>query len=210
MEFKLENVSKKIDGIEIIKNVNIVLESGHIYGFIGRNGSGKTMLLKMICGFIKPSTGKILLNNNDIYKKNFFTDDIKALIESPKFINDLSGFDNLKLLAGIQKKITDNSIEEWLKKFGLFSEKDKLYSKYSLGMKQKIGIIQVLMENPNVIILDEPFNGLDEKSVKLVKDILMTEKKNGKLIIISSHIKEDIDYLCDIKVKFENGMIKIK
>ena len=209
MEIKLKNVSKKIDGVDIIKDVNIVLESGHIYGFIGRNGSGKTMLLKMICGFIKPSIGEILLNNNDIYKKNFFTDDIKALIESPKFINDLSGFDNLKLLAGIQKKITDNDIEEWLKKFGLFSEKDKLYSKYSLGMKQKIGIIQVLMENPNVIILDEPFNGLDEKSVKIVKKILKTEKNNGKLIIISSHIKEDIDYLCDIKVKFENGMIKL-
>lgn len=208
MEIELINVKKTIDKVDIINDVNLRLKSGNIYGFIGRNGSGKTMVLKMICGFVKPTEGTILIENKNIFAKNYFNGSIRALIEKPKFLGELTGYENLKLLADINKKIDSKEIEKWLKKFDMYKEKDKKYSKYSLGMKQKIGIIQVLMEEPNIIILDEPFNGLDENSTKLVKELLLKEKKKNKIIIIASHIKEDIDYLCDIKIKFEDGTIK--
>lgn len=166
MEIELINVKKTIDKVDIINDVNLRLKSGNIYGFIGRNGSGKTMVLKMICGFVKPTEGTILIENKNIFAKNYFNGSIRALIEKPKFLGELTGYENLKLLADINKKIDSKEIEKWLKKFDMYKEKDKKYSKYSLGMKQKIGIIQVLMEEPNIIILDEPFNGLDENSIK--------------------------------------------
>lgn len=202
-----ENVSKVIEKNTIFENVNIYLDYGKIYGFVGRNGSGKTIALKMICGFVKPTTGSICIDGNNIFKRNYFNGEIRALIENPKFINDLSGIENLRLLASIQKKIGDDEIEKLLKKLNLYSEKDKKYSKYSLGMKQKLGIIQVFMENPKIILLDEPFNGLDESSVSIVKKLIKEEKDKGKLIIIASHIKEDLKSLCDEEIVFDSGRV---
>ena len=209
MKIKICKLSKIIDKNIILNDVNMNLESGNIYGFIGRNGSGKTMLLKMICGFVNPSSGNILIDDESIFQKNYFNNNIRALIEKPKFIDSLSGFDNLKLLVNINNTIDDNTINYWLDKIGLLDEKNKLYSKYSLGMKQKLGIIQVLMENPPIMIFDEPLNGIDEKSANIVRDILLKEKENGKLILISTHIKEDIETLCNVIYKFDNGNVQL-
>ncbi len=209
MKIKICKLSKIIDKNIILNDVNMNLESGNIYGFVGRNGSGKTMLLKMICGFVNPSSGNILIDDESIFQKNYFNNNIRALIEKPKFIDSLSGFDNLKLLANINNTIDDNTINYWLDKIGLLDEKNKLYGKYSLGMKQKLGIIQVLMENPPIMILDEPLNGIDEKSANIVRDILLKEKENGKLILISTHIKEDIETLCNVIYKFDNGNVQL-
>lgn len=209
MKIEICKLSKIIDKNIILNDVNMNLESGNIYGFVGRNGSGKTMLLKMICGFVNPSSGNILIDDESIFQKNYFNNNIRALIEKPKFIDSLSGFDNLKLLANINNTIDDNTINYWLDKTGLLDEKNKLYSKYSLGMKQKLGIIQVLMENPPIMIFDEPLNGIDEKSANIVRDILLKEKENGKLILISTHIKEDIETLCNVIYKFDNGNVQL-
>lgn len=209
MKIEICKLSKIIDKNIILNDVNMNLESGNIYGFIGRNGSGKTMLLKMICGFVNPSSGNISIDDESIFQKNYFNNNIRALIEKPKFIDSLSGFDNLKLLVNINNTIDDNTINYWLDKIGLLDEKNKLYSKYSLGMKQKLGIIQVLMENPPIMIFDEPLNGIDEKSANIVRNILLKEKENGKLILISTHIKEDIETLCNVIYKFDNGNVQL-
>ena len=209
MKIELKNVTKKFDKIEVIKNTNIVFESGHIYGLHGRNGSGKSVLMKLICGFYMPTTGEILFDNVNFNAKNEYPKDLRAVIEKPTFFPDLTGYENLKVLARIQNKITDKEILDSLETVNLIHEKDKKYSKYSLGMKQKLGIIQVLMENPDIIILDEPFNGLDDKSKEVLKEILLQRKKENKLIIFSSHIKEEINDISDYVYLFEEGKINI-
>ena len=207
MKIEIKNVSKSFKGIEVLKDISMTLESGHIYGFIGHNGSGKTVLLKLICAFLEPSTGEILFNGKNVIKNNEYPPSTRALIERPTFISELSGKENLELLANIQKKIGEKEIEETLEKVGLKEAKNKLYYKYSLGMKQKLGIAQVLMENPDVLILDEPFNGLDEESAKNIRNILLEEKQKGKLIILATHIKEDMVVLCDEMYKFNDGVV---
>lgn len=208
MKLELKNVSKTFGTNEIIKDVNLSMSSGKIYGFIGRNGSGKSVLLKIICGFYSPTTGTILLDNDNYIEKNSFPKNTRALIEKPNFLPDLTGFENLKLLASIQNKIGIKEINETLEKLNLSKEKDKKYSKYSLGTKQKLGIAQVLMENPNLIILDEPFNGVESETVDKIRKLLVEEKKKDKIIIIASHIKEDIELLSDIVYKVDNGIVK--
>ena len=207
MIIEIKEISKSFRGVKVLKNVSMTLESGHIYGFIGHNGSGKTVLLKLICAFFEPTTGKILFNGTNIIKNNEYPPSTRALIERPTFISELSGKENLELLARIQKKIGEKEIENALEKVGLEKEKDKLYYKYSLGMKQKLGIAQVLMEDPQILILDEPFNGLDDESTKNIRQILLEEKKKGKLIILATHLKEDIELLCDELYKFDDGVV---
>lgn len=204
---KVKNLTKKIGNEEVLKDININLNCGKIYGFVGRNGSGKSILFKTLCGFITPTEGEVKVNNIDIYKENTFPDSTRALIEKPNFIDDISGLENLKLLAKIQNTITEEEILKYLDLFELTKYKDKAFKKYSLGMKQKLGIIQVLMEDPKIIILDEPFNGLEEQSVDLLRNILLEEKKKNKLIVIASHIKEDIDILADEIYRIDGGKI---
>lgn len=208
MKLELKNVSKKFGSNVIIKNVNMVLESGKIYGFVGRNGSGKSVLLKLICGFYSPTSGQILLDGVDYISLNSFPNDTRALIEKPNFLPDISGYENLKLLASIQNKIGTDEILDIIDKLNLTDEKDKKFSKYSLGTKQKLGIAQVLMENPKLIILDEPFNGVEEVTVKKIRKLLSEEKKNDKIIIIASHIKDDIKLLADEVYQVDGGEIK--
>lgn len=207
MIIEIKEISKSFRGVKVLKNVSMTLESGHIYGFIGHNGSGKTVLLKLICAFFEPTTGEILFNGTNIIKNNEYPPSTRALIERPTFISELSGKENLELLAKIQKKIGEKEIENALEKVGLEKEKDKLYYKYSLGMKQKLGIAQVLMEDPQILILDEPFNGLDDESTKNIRQLLLEEKKKGKLIILATHLKEDIELLCDELYKFDDGVV---
>ena len=208
MKIELKNVTKKFDKIEVIKNTNIVFESGHIYGLHGRNGSGKSVFLKILCSFYKPNTGEVLFDNINYSSNNSFPPDTRALIEKPTFFPDLTGFENLKLLANIQNKISDNEINDTLEKVNLINEKNKKYKEYSLGMKQKLGIAQVLMENPSVMIFDELFNGIEDDTVDKIRNILLELKNQNKIIIVTSHIKEDIDILSDEVYKFNNGNVE--
>lgn len=208
MKITLKNVRKEFKDIEIFKDLNVEFEEGKIYGIIGPNGSGKSVLLKMICGFYDVSNGKILFNGKDEIEKYGFPQDARVMIEKPVFLSDISGLDNLKLLADIQGKVGEKEIVDTMKLVGLDPYEKKSYSKYSLGMKQKLNIAQVLMEDPKIIILDEPFNALDEKSVKSIRNIFLNEKEKGKLIIIATHIKEDIEILCDEVYKVEDCTLK--
>ena len=207
MKIEIKNVTKKIDKEMVLNDISLSLNSGTIYGLVGRNGSGKSMLLKTICGFVKPDKGYVIVNGEDIYKNNTFPKNTEALIERPNYLPELTGFENLKMLASINKKIDDTEILNTLKKVNLLDEKDKKFKKYSLGMKQKLGIAQVLMENPDIMILDEPFNGLEEESANKIRKILLEEKEKGKLIIIATHIKEDIDELCNVIFHIDKGKI---
>lgn len=210
MTIEFKNVTKKFKDITILKDINLVFESGNIYGLFGRNGSGKSVFLKLLCGFYTPSEGEILYNGENLNKKLEFPPNTRALIEKPNFFPDLTGFENLKFLAEIQNKITDKEINDTLEFLGLDNEKNKKYSKYSLGMKQKLGIAQVIMENPDVIVLDEPFNGVENVTVLKIIDYLKEEAKKGKLIFISTHIMEDLEKLTDKIYYFDDGAINEK
>ena len=210
MEILLKNVSKKFGDNEVLKNIDLKFVGGKIYGFIGRNGSGKSVLLKIICGFYNVTDGEVLLDNFNYLKNNSFPDNTRALIEKPNFLPDLTGFENLKLLASIQNKIDDKKIKDTLSKVNLSEESDKKYAKYSLGTKQKLGIAQVLMEDPNIIILDEPFNGVENETADNIRKILREERDKGKIIILASHIKEDIYGLADVVYEVDADKITKK
>lgn len=208
MKIEVRNISKNFRNNFVLKDVNAFFESGHIYGLSGRNGAGKSVFLKILCGFYKPSSGEILFNNKKYDKDNLHLLNMRALIEKPNFFPELTGYENLRLLAKIQNKIGDKEIYEAMKNVNLYDEKDKKYSEYSLGMKQKLGIAQVLMEDPDIIILDEAFNGIEANSVIKISELLKKKKKEGKLIIISTHIKEDLDNLSDVIYYFDAGEVK--
>ena len=208
MKLEVKNVTKEFKKIPVLKNINMSFESGKIYGLIGRNGSGKTVLLKMLCGFYYPSEGEILLDGENYIEKYTFLQDCGALIENPSFISDLTGYENLEMLASIQRKIGKKEILDTIEKVNLSADKDKKYSKYSLGMKQKLGVAQAIMENPKIIILDEPFNGIENETATKLRNILLEEKKKNKIIILASHIKEDITNLADVVYEFDDGNVK--
>ena len=208
MEIIVKDLSKKFKKVTILENINLKFESGKIYGIVGRNGSGKSVFLKILCSFYKPTTGEILFDNVNYNSNNNFPPSVRALIENPTFFPDLTGFENLKLLSSIQNKIGDEEIIKTLDQVNLLSEKDKKYSEYSLGMKQKLGIAQVLMENPDVMIFDELFNGIEEKTVEKIRNILLELKNQNKIIIVTSHIKEDIGVLSDEVYKFDCGRVE--
>lgn len=208
MILEIKNVTKSFGDNKVLDNINVKIESGKIYGFIGKNGSGKSVLLKLICGFYNTDEGEILLDGYNYSKNNDFPKNTRALIEKPNFLPDLTGYENLKLLASIQNKIEDKQINEALEKVNLVEEKDKKYSKYSLGTKQKLGIAQVIMENPDIIILDEPLNGIENDTAKKIRKLLLEEKSKNKIIIIASHIKEDITMLADTIFELDAGKIR--
>ena len=205
---KITNASKKIGQNYVLKDINLTLASGRVYGFIGENGSGKTMLFRAICGLITLTQGKIqigdlLLDGNNVYK------DIGLLLENPSFIGDLSGFDNLAMISSIRNIIDKDRIIEVLQKVGLERSMRKLYKEYSLGMKQRLGIANAIMENPKVLIFDEPTIALDKDGVACLIKIIKEEKDNGKTILISSHEREIIEDLCDEVYFMENGKLTI-
>lgn len=211
MKLEIKNLSKKFKDVYVLKDINLTFESGKIYGFTGRNGSGKSVLLKIICGFYTPTSGEVLLDNYNYILNNDFPKSTRCLIEKPNFLPDLTGYENLKLLASIENKIVDKEIMDTIEKLNLKEEINKKYSKYSLGTKQKLGIAQVLMEDPKLIVLDEPLNGIENETAKEVRKILNEEKKKDKIIIVASHIKEDIDTLADVVYNIDNGIVeKIK
>ena len=206
MKIEIKNVSKEFKNITVLNNINLVLEEGNIYGLYGRNGAGKSVLLKLICGFYIPTSGEILYDGQNLNFKKEFPKDLRALIEKPSFFPELTGYENLKLLAKIQNKINDNDIIKALEIVNLKNEMNKKYSKYSLGMKQKLGIAQAIMENPKIIILDEPFNGIEQKTVEKLINYL-NSIKDDRLIIISSHIKEDLKKLSNHIYIVDDGKV---
>lgn len=208
MEIELKNINKKFKYYNVLNDINVKFKSGIVYGIIGRNGSGKTVLLKLITGYLNSTNGFIMYNGKILGKDLKIPPKTRCLIENPRFISNMTGYQNLKLLADIKGIIGKKEIEETLKKVNLFEEKDKLYYKYSLGMKQKLGIAQVLMEDPDIIILDEPFNGIEEESATKIRNVLLEEKKKDKIIILATHIKEDIETLCDEIYLMDNGSLK--
>lgn len=207
MILELNNIKKSFKGQILLNDISLTFKPGKIYGIVGRNGSGKTVLLKIICGILNPDNGKVLFDGEDCINKNGIPKSTRALIENPEFIDSLSGFENLKLLAEIQKKIDDERINEVLKLVCLYEYKNKKYGTYSLGMKQKLGIAQVIMEDSDLLIFDEPFNGLDDESIKNMRKLLKEIKINNKIIIIATHIKEDIKMLIDELYNIEDGKI---
>lgn len=207
---KIDKVTKAFKNQVVLDNINLNFEKGRIYGIKGRNGSGKTMLLRVICGLIIPDSGEVCVNNKNITKKRTLPDNIGALIENPGFINYYSGFKNLKILASINDKVSDEKIHETLKLLDIDDVCNKKVRTYSLGMRQRLGIVQALMEDPEIILLDEPTNALDNDGVVVLHNILKDLKNRGKTIILSSHNKEDIDLLCDEVLEMENGKLKIQ
>lgn len=206
MVIKLTNVSKVIKKAKVLDNVNLELTSGKVYGLKGKNGSGKTMLMRVICGLISATEGTVEIDGKILGKDMTFPDSVGVLIENPAFIGNYTGFKNLKVLASIQNRVDDEHIREVIRQVGLDPDDKRTYRKYSLGMKQKLGIA-AYMENPDLIILDEPINALDEAGAKQVHEILEEQKKRGALIIIACHDKEELEMLSDEIIEISEGRI---
>ena len=205
---EIKNVSKKFGDTMVLNDVHAAFSQGYIHGLIGRNGSGKTMLLKCICGMIPISSGIIKVRNKIIGKEIDIPDKIGVIIETPGFLPEYSAYKNLKFLAEIRGGITRADIESAIEKVGLDPKERKKVGKYSLGMRQRLGLAQAIMENPELLILDEPMNGLDKEGVEDMRKYLLNLKKDGKTILIASHSAEDIDVLCDNVYEMERGRIK--
>ena len=204
MVIKLTNVSKVIKKAKVLDNVNLELTSGKVYGLKGKNGSGKTMLMRVICGLISATEGTVEIDGKILGKDMTFPDSVGVLIENPAFIGNYTGFKNLKVLASIQNRVDDEHIREVIRQVGLDPDDKRTYRKYSLGMKQKLGIAAAYMENPDLIILDEPINALDEAGAK---QVLEEQKKRGALIIIACHDKEELEMLSDEIIEISEGRI---
>lgn len=205
---KLKNVSKKIRGITVIDDISMTLSSGRVTGLRGINGSGKTMLMRLITGLILPTNGTIKIDDKLLGKEITFPESVGILLENPAFLNSYSGFQNLKMLASIRDQIDDEQINQTLKFVGLNEESaKKKYKKYSLGMKQRLGIAGAIMEQPDIVILDEPTNSLDTSGVELVKEIVRHEKERGAVVIITCHDADILDELADEIYYLEEGAL---
>ena len=207
-ELKIEHICKVIKGVSLLKDVSLTITKGHIYGIVGRNGSGKTVLLKCICGFMPITSGKILQDGVEIGKDTEFIRDTGFIIENPSFLSGKSGLKNLKYLAGIRKKANEERLRECMKIVGLDPANDKPVGKYSLGMRQRLGIAQVLMEDPDFILLDEPMNGLDNEGVVQMRELFIKLKQQGKTFLIVSHNRDDIEALCDEVYEMDAGVLE--
>jgi ABC-2 type transport system ATP-binding protein len=204
---EIKSINLIIKKTEILKSISIDFEEGRIHGLIGRNGSGKTMLMKCICGFVKPTNGTIIVDGKQIGKDCDFPENAGIIIETPGFIPYYSGYKNLKLLADLNKKINSDKIKESMRQVGLDPNLKRHVKKYSLGMKQRLGLAQAIMENPDLLILDEPMNGLDKDGVADMRKYLLNLKKQGKTILIASHSAEDIEILCDTVCEMDKGVL---
>ena len=204
---EVQNVVKRFRDQVVLKNVSISFEKGEIHGIVGRNGSGKTVLFKCICGLMHPEEGVILVNGKRVGRDVDMPEDIGAIIEAPGFLPNYSGYKNLRFLANIRRKIGKEEILNVLKTVGLDPESRKHVGKYSLGMRQRLGIAQAIMEDPEILILDEPMNGLDNAGVQDIRALLLELKAQGKTILLASHNHEDIAALCDTVHEMDGGVL---
>ncbi len=204
---EVRNVTKKFGEQVALNQVNITFEEGKIHGVIGRNGSGKTVMFKCICGFMSPDEGEIQINGQKVRPAR--AQDIGIIIEDPGFIGSMSAFKNLKLLASVQKKVSEEEIRQILLRVGLDPKDKKHVSKFSLGMRHRLGIAQAIMEHPPLLILDEPMNGLDKHGVEEIRELLRELNQDGTTIILSSHYAEDIEALCDTVCEMDAGVLTV-
>lgn len=207
MKIEIINYTKNLSHNCVLNNISLTLESGHIYGFTGKNGSGKTMLMRAVCGLITPSSGEVRTDGKVLGRDISFPESVGVLIESPGFTSSFSGFKNLKFLAQIQNRINDEDIKSAMENVGLDPEDKKSFRKYSLGMKQKLGIAAAIMEKPKLLILDEPFNALDEETVNKIRGIIKSYKSKDHIVILSCHDRDEIDSLCDMIIEIKSGAI---
>ena len=207
MKININHLTKTIEGKSVLKDICLDLESGKIYGLKGRNGSGKTMLMRAVSGLIRPTDGEVVIDGEVIRKDISFPRSMGILIESPGFIHNYSGYENLKALVSIKGIVTDDRIREVLCQVGLDPKDKRAYRKYSLGMKQKLGIAAAIVEDPELLILDEPTNALDEESREILKQILQKFKEKNALVIISCHDTEDLLEFSDVIVEIKEGQI---
>ena len=205
---EVTNLVKRYKDQEVLKKVSCTFEKGEITGLIGRKGAGKTVLMKCLCGFVTPTEGEIFIEGKKMYGKiPIDLSCIGMIIENPGFLDAYSGYHNLSFLAKINGRIGKKEIREALKMVGLDSDSRKRVGKYSLGMRQRLGLAQAIMEDQEILILDEPMNGLDNKGVEDIRNLLLSFREKGKTIILASHSKEDINLLCDQIYEMDNGEI---
>ena len=207
-EIFVENVTKTFGDQEVLRTVCVKFEMGKIYGIVGRNGSGKTVLPKCICGLLYPQAGTVTVGGKVVGKDVDYPENIGFIIEAPGFLPRYSGLKNLKYLASVRGKVQEDEIRKYMELVGLNPDDKKHVGNYSLGMRQRLGIAQALMENPDILILDEPMNALDNNGVEEIRTVLLKMKEQGKLIIIASHVRDDIDILCDEVYGIDAGIMK--
>ena len=204
---EVQNLSKSFGEEQVLKGVSRDFEIGKIHGIVGNNGSGKTVLMKCICGFLKPSGGRVLVNGKEVGKDMDFPDDLGIIIETPGFLPNLSGMKNLQILASLKKRAGNEVIREVIRKVGLDPDSRKPVGKYSLGMRQRLGLAQALMEDPSILILDEPLNGLDKHGVVHIRELIKSLRAEGKTILLASHNQMDNDELCDTVCEMDGGVM---
>lgn len=204
---RVQNGKKVIKDRCLLENINLDISKGDTVGFVGRNGSGKTVLFKCLCGFMKLSEGTIWFNGRKFSKGFDMAEDVGVIIENPGFLPEYSGWVNLKLLAQVKRRIGDKEIREAIETVGLDPNEKKPVKSYSMGMKQRLAIAQAIMEEPETLILDEPLNGLDAHGVDQMRELLLNQKKSGRTILLASHIKDDVELLCDRIYQMDGGRI---
>lgn len=204
---KIEHLSKTFKNEYVLQDINIAFDAGKIYGIVGKNGAGKTVLFKCMIGLLHPTEGTVTVNGRVVGKDTDFAPDTGMIIETPGFLKQYTAYDNLEYLASIRKQISPEQIREAIRMVGLDPDSKKKVGKFSLGMRQRLGIAQAIMEDPKLLVLDEPMNGLDKNGIKLVKELLCKWKDQGKAIIMASHYAEDMD-ICDEIYEMDAGTIE--
>lgn len=207
MKITVENYSKVIKRNKVLDRVSVEMESGNIYGLKGANGSGKTMLMRAVSGLIRPTEGKVTIDDEVIGKDISFPRSIGLLLENPAFLPNYTGYDNLKMLADLKGAISQEEIRDAIRKAGLDPDDRRKYGKYSLGMKQKLGIACAVMEQPGLLILDEPFNALDKEGIKNTEELILSQRDRGALVILSCHDSQRLEELSDCIIELDNGAV---
>jgi len=204
---QLENLTKCFGETKVLDRINACFKKGKIYGIIGRNGSGKSMLMKCICGLIVPTSGRIIINEKRLGIDIDLPENLSGIIEEPGFLENYSAFKNLQFLTVLRNKIAKEEIISTLKKVGLDPYSKLHVGKYSMGMKQRLGIAQAIMEKPEILILDEPMNGLDNEGVEEMRKLFIDLRNEGTIIILASHNKDDVEILCDEVYEMDKGVL---
>lgn len=207
MKIAVESYSKVIKGNRVLNEVSLDMESGNIYGLKGSNGSGKTMLMRAVSGLIRPTEGRVVIDGEIIGTDISFPRSIGILLENPAFLSNYTGYDNLKMLADLKGVISREEIKDAIMKAGLDPDDRRKYGKYSLGMKQKLGIACAVMEQPELLILDEPFNALDKEGIRKTEELILSQRDRGALVILSCHDSKRLEDLADHIIELDNGAV---
>ncbi len=208
MRIEIHGLTKRMKGNEVLKGIDLQLEGGKIYGVQGKNGCGKTMLMRSIAGLILPTEGEIVINGKKLHRDISVPESIGILIENPSFLGEYSGFENLKMLASINLSLADEEIDELLEQVGLSEQRDKKFGKYSLGMKQRLGVAAAIMGNPEIILLDEPINAIDGEGVEQMRQVILGMRDEGRIIIVACHDKEEMELLADEIIVMVEGEVR--